>query len=189
SKQVTLATAAASVRTHAVPMPPPTPATNACLPSSPSSSTEGYKPEGRFSFFFACFSARFSFSDFPGFLLLDFFGDLSATRTPGSCGSGNSVSNDRRSGASWQAHNAASRSDAAGLDLQDRKPVHIGCPARAFEESDDRRRGVDLMRQRTVPGRARVRVVEVVPRLAEGENAQRREVPALVPVRRRLFAE
>ena len=37
---------------------------------------------GRFSFFFACLSARFSFSDFPGFLLLDFFGDLSATGTP-----------------------------------------------------------------------------------------------------------
>ena len=29
---------------------------------------------------FACLSARFSFSDFPGFLLFDFFGDLSAMR-------------------------------------------------------------------------------------------------------------
>ena len=39
-------------------------------------------PDGRFSFFFAFLSARFSFNDLPAFLLFDFFGDLSATITP-----------------------------------------------------------------------------------------------------------
>ena len=43
-------------------------------------------PDGRFSFFFACLSARFSFSDLPAFLLFDFFGDLSATGAPQSLG-------------------------------------------------------------------------------------------------------
>jgi hypothetical protein len=38
-----------------------------------------YRPEpGRFSERLASLSARFSLSDFPGFLLFDFFGDLSA---------------------------------------------------------------------------------------------------------------
>ena len=41
----------------------------------------GYRP-GRFSSFFACLSARFSFRDLPGFLALDFFGDLSAMGAP-----------------------------------------------------------------------------------------------------------
>ena len=52
------------------------------LPSNPSSSTGGQIPEGRFSLFFACLSARFSFSDLPAFLLFVFFGDLSATGAP-----------------------------------------------------------------------------------------------------------
>src|SRR3954471_19977275 len=39
SKQLTRAPAAASVRTHALPMSSPTPATNACFPLSPKSST------------------------------------------------------------------------------------------------------------------------------------------------------
>ena len=43
---------------------------------------QGQMPDGRFSLFFACLSARFSLSDLPAFLLFDFFGDLSATGTP-----------------------------------------------------------------------------------------------------------
>jgi hypothetical protein len=43
---------------------------------------QGQRPDGRFSLFFACLSARFSFRDLPAFLLFDFFGDLSATGTP-----------------------------------------------------------------------------------------------------------
>jgi hypothetical protein len=52
------------------------------LLSSRGLGVQDQRPDGRFSFFFACLSARFSLSDLPAFLLFDFFGDLSATGTP-----------------------------------------------------------------------------------------------------------
>ena len=66
-----------------------------------------------------------------------------------------------------------------------RRPVHFGRPTGAFEEADDRGRRIDLVRERAVARRARMRVMEVVPRLAHREHAERREVGAAGPCRSR----
>ena len=71
-----------------------------------------------------------------------------------------------------------------------RRVGHRTCVAQPgeLEQADQRRRRVDLVRQRTVARRRRVRVMEVVPRLAEREDRERREVGAVILLRRRLLA-
>src|SRR5438046_9256819 len=74
----------------------------------------------------------------------------------------------------------------ADRELRLGRPVHVGRPTRALEEPDQSRARVDLMRERAVASRARERVVEVVPGLAERADTEGGEVGAAVLLRGRL---
>src|SRR5262249_36532193 len=54
-------------------------------------------------------------------------------------------------------------------------------PAELLAEPDQPRRGIDLAAQSAMPGAGRVRVMEVVPGLAKGQDGQPVHVPRLVP--------
>src|SRR4051794_25792533 len=77
----------------------------------------------------------------------------------------------------------------ARLDLHAGRPTHFRRPTRAFEETDDSGRRINLVGKRAVPRGTRVRVVEVVPGFTHRHHAERREVGAAVLVGRRLATE
>ena len=59
---------------------------------------------------------------------------------------------------------------AAELQLRLGRPADVGRPSGPLEQADQRGRRVDLVAQRTVARRRGMRVVEVVPRLAERDD-------------------
>src|SRR6266436_424417 len=69
------------------------------------------------------------------------------------------------------------------------RPAHVIGPAQLFQCPDDTRAGVELALQRSVPGAGRIRVVQVVPGLAEGRDRHPGHVPRLVADLELLAAE
>src|SRR5258708_15256044 len=69
------------------------------------------------------------------------------------------------------------------------RPAHVVGPAQLLQRPDDPRAGVQLAPQRPVPCAGRVRVVQVVPGLAERRDRQPGHVPRLVAHLELLAAE
>src|SRR5215471_12022911 len=69
------------------------------------------------------------------------------------------------------------------------RPADVLDPAELLGRPDQPGRGVDLPPERSVPGAGRVGVVQVVPRLAEGQDGQPVDVPRLVPYLELFLAE
>ena len=84
---------------------------------------------------------------------------------------------ERRAGARLSAHRGAAR------------PVHLGGPAEPLEHPDRVGGDIELTGVHAVAGRARERVVRVVPGVAETEERQWSEVGAAILVPEGLLAE
>src|SRR5688572_14534452 len=77
-------------------------------------------------------------------------------------------------------HARRSGRDATSFDALGPRPADIRCPAELFEGPDDASAGVDLSLLDAVAGAGRVGVVQVVPRLAHGEDREPPDVAGLV---------
>src|SRR5674536_248672 len=92
-------------------------------------------------------------------------------------------------GASGRPARASSGRDPPGGDALLTRPAHVVRPDQPLEQPDDLRAGVELPLQYAVPGRRRVGVVQVVPRLAHGQKRERPKVGRAVAGLERLVAE
>src|SRR5690625_1602143 len=79
--------------------------------------------------------------------------------------------------------------DLFAVDTFRARPAHVPRPAELFEPADDAGTGVDLALEDAMASGRRVGVVQVVPRLAHGQEGQPPHVAGLVATGERALAD